>query len=194
MRTLLRQLGTRQRVSLGLIVLVVLIVAVAKLLPHKDPDSLGQSTTPTTTSVPTTAATEATGTDPLSSSVPDDQPTPTPSAPILTSPVPPVTAKGSDKPQVVALSFTHAWLDTSVGAAAWLHALTKYSTPALTTQLANADPANVPASRTAGAATIVADTATGCDVHVPTDTGTLILSMQRVSGTWLVDDVDWDRA
>jgi hypothetical protein len=191
MRTLLRQLGTRQRVSLGLIVLVVLIVAVAKLLPHKDPDSLGRSTTTPTTSIPTTPAT---GTESLSASLPDDQPTPTPSAPILMSPVPPVTVKGSDKPQVVALSFTHAWLDTGVGAAAWLHALTKYSTPALTTQLADADPANVPANRTAGAVTIVADTATSCDVHVPTDTGTLVLEMLRVSGTWLVDDVDWDRA
>jgi hypothetical protein len=183
MRTFLRQLGARQRISVGLILLVIAIVAVAKLLPHNKADSLIQTATPT---------------GPSASSTQPALPAPAataPSGPLLHSPVRPVTSGGASTPKQVAAAFTTAWLHhDGVSASAWLRAVTKYTTTALAAQLVDADPANVPADRTTGSATVVNDTATACQVRVPTDTGMLLLSMQRVSGRWLVDDIDWTRA
>ena len=52
----------------------------------------------------------------------------------------------------------------------------------------------MPASQLAGAVTIVDDAADACGAQVPTDRGTLVLTMQRLQNKWLVSAVDWNAA
>jgi hypothetical protein len=192
MRNILRSLGARQSIGIGLIIIVIAIIVVAKLLPHHADDSTVHLAGPgASTGTGSTTSTDG-GVGALD---PDDLPTATPSAPVLHSPVPPVTGAGVKKPQTIALAFAKAWVHhDNVPVATWLTSVTTYTTSDLAGQLAETNPANVPAERVTGATTLVGDTATSCGVRVPTDTGTLVLTMQRVQGKWMVDGVDWDAA
>lgn len=176
MRTLLRGLSARQGISIGLLALVIAVIVVARLLPHQHAaDSLISRGAP----APAGSA-QATLAVPV--------------APLLHSPVPPANAPDQPAPGTVAMSFTRAWLHhDGLSAQQWLQGVSGYITSALNAQLAETDPANVPASRITGTATIADDTTDSCQVSVPTDTGTLVLTLRRVDTRWLVDDVDWDR-
>ncbi len=187
MRNILRSLGARQSIGIGLIAIVVLIIVVAKVLPQRSPDSAVHISNPVTAGTGT-----ASGGGVAGALDPGNLPGATPSAPVLHSPVPPVTSPGTKKPQTVAVSFAKAWVDhTDVSAAQWLHAVTAYTTTDLAAQLAETDPENVPATRVTGAATVIGDSVTSCGVHVPTNTGTLLLTMVNTHGAWMVDTVDW---
>lgn len=182
MRRLLHQLGARQGVSLGLLIAIALVIVVAKLLPHNGADPLtydGVVTDPTSTATVAPA--------------PGRSPTTAPATgPLLHRPAPPSSKAGVASPQSVAKSFATAWLHNDVAAAVWLRNVTKYTTSAVATQLAEADPANVPATRVTHAVTVVDDAADRCEVKVPMDTGTLLLTLQLTDGHWLVDNIDWD--
>jgi len=180
-----RQLGGRHGISLGLLLLVIAIVVVARLLPHATSEPLIN-----TGLGPDVAVTSATA--PATQS-PVTLPTPAQStAPLLHSPVAPVTKPGSSTPQAVAKAFALAWLHhDGVSAAAWLRAVTRYTTSALASQFAETNPANVPANRITQAVTLIDDAADTCQAQVPMDTGTLALTMLTVNGRWLVDKVDW---
>ena len=180
MRDVLRQLGVRQRISLGALVLVAAILVIARLVPHHEPDSLVQRITVTGTGAPVIEPTSV--------------PSVIPSGPLLHSPVPPTRRPGTATPQSVARAFTNVWLHhDGVTAAAWWRAVAPYTTGTLTTELSQTDPQNVPANRITGAVTIVDDTTDTCLAQVPTDTGTLGLTMTLVHGGWLVSDIDWTR-
>ncbi len=184
-RSLLGRLSATQGISLGLILIVAIIIVIARVLPHSSDDSLVSGGGPSI--VGSAPAGLPGGGDAL--------PTAPPSGPLLHSPVPPVTKKGAPTPQSVAKSFGKAWIHhDGVTPAAWLHAVTAYTTTGLAGQLASTDPANVPATTLAGAVSIQDDAADACGARVPTDAGTLVLTMQRVANRWLVAAVDWDRS
>jgi hypothetical protein len=188
-RSLLGRLSTTQAISLGLIAIVGIIIVIARILPHSSDDSLVRD------GGPSIVGTSASGLPAGGDALPTALPTAPPSGPLLYSPVPPVTKKGSPTPQSVAKSFGKAWLHhDGVTPAAWLQGVSAYTTSALATQLASTNPANVPANEVTGAVTIVDDAADACGANVPTDTGTLVLTMQRVANRWLVSAVDWNRS
>jgi hypothetical protein len=181
LRTLLRHLGTRYGIGVGLLVAVVMVVVIARFLPHSDVPPVVSDGAP----VPSAAA---------GSSLPQ-LPSASPAGPLLHSPEPPRVKAGTASPQRVAREFADAWLrHTGGSAASWLHGVSTFSTPALLAQLSETDPANVPASRITHDPHVVDNTADNCVVDIPMDTGTLSLTMNTVSGRWLVDGVDWARS
>jgi hypothetical protein len=178
MRTILRRFGNRYGISLGVIIVVAVIVAVAKVVGGPPQHSLTYATAPTLGSV---------------SAPTYPSPTASASVPVLHSPHPPITGSGRARPQTVAVKFARAWLHhQGITADAWFHQVTAFTTSDLADQLKDAEPASVPAQRITGAATVVDDTAILCTVRIPTDTGTLVLTMVSSSGSWLVDGIDWD--
>lgn len=175
MKGFLRQIGPRYGISFALVIVVALIVVIGNLLPHASKDPFiraGVDGSP-----------QYTATGP-----PDD------GGSGLQSPEPPITSPGEAPPQVVATSFAEAWLHhTGVTASAWHRAIAKYSTKALSVQLADTDPASVPADHIAGVLTLTHVSAAYVEVSIPTDSGTLVLALQADRGQWLVSSVDWDR-
>src|SRR5262245_20422046 len=125
MRALLRRLGPRYGISLGLILLVAVILIIARLGGH------------VSSSLVTTGG--GGGVLPTASGPPDDGAASNP------APAPPSTSPGAATPQAVATEFTTAWLHhTGVSGAAWLKAVDKHATERLIGQLADADPQTVP--------------------------------------------------
>jgi hypothetical protein len=115
----------------------------------------------------------------------------------LTSPRPPrspAVSPGAAKPLAVARAFAAAWLrHRNVRADEWREGLLPHSTEALTEQLAESDPAGVPADRITGEPQLIPGGAEFADVAVPLDSGRLILRLIAPDGRWLVDGVDWER-
>src|SRR5215467_1152914 len=102
MRALLRRLGPRYGISLGLILLVAVVLVIARLGGH-----VGSS-------LVTTGG--GGGVLPTASGPPDDGDVGS------SAPVPPSTSPGAATPQTIATDFTMAWLHhTGVSSAAWLN-------------------------------------------------------------------------
>lgn len=174
MRRLLRLIGNRYGVSLGLIVVVVAIVVAAKALGGGTRAQLGGDPAPAATS---TASTE-----------PDDGEDSPP------APIAPSVSAGAADPGTVAVDFAKAWLHhDGVSAQQWYDGLAKYATANLRDQLTGVDPAGVPASTITGAATLTPHDVGYAVVTIPVDSGLLTLRMLGTSGRWLVDGVDWGR-
>ncbi len=177
MRQIFRAIGLRYGVGLGLIALVVAVIAVAKVLPHRD---LGANSgvTISVTSSPI----------PSISSEPDDG---------LTSfapPPPPSTSPRAATPTTVATDFAHTWLrHDGVTEAAWYQAITSYCTPDLAAQFDGVDPSDVPATRVVGTPTSTYFASTYVQISIPMDGGTLVLGLTGPNGVWLVQSVDWNR-
>jgi hypothetical protein len=177
MRQLLRLIGNRYGISLGLVVVVVAIVVVAKALGggggsgtavHGDPVPAG----------------------PVATSFEPDDGEASPAAPL-----PPSTSPGAPAPTKVAADFTQAWLrHDGVSAEQWLAGLSPYATKNLHDQLTGVDPAGVPAARVTGDAALVPHDSTYAVVAIPVDSGLLTLRLLASNGRWLVDGVDWSRA
>jgi hypothetical protein len=109
-------------------------------------------------------------------------------------PEPPAVSPGAARPLDVARAFAAAWLrHTGVSAAQWREGLLPHSTAALTGQLAEADPAGVPADRITGAPRLIPRGAEFVEVTIPLDAGRLLLRLISPEGRWLVDGVDWER-
>jgi hypothetical protein len=191
MGRLLRQIGLRYVIGLAVIIVVALVIVIARAFPHSTlPPLVSGPVTATgpVTAQPSTVAIAPGGVGPSGAGPSGAGPSIVP----LHSPVPPVTAKGAATPQHVAVEFADAWLDHDGSAATtWLHRVTAYTTADVAGQLANADPANVPAEHRDGSATVADNTADSCVVRVPTDAGTLILTMNQQAGQWLVGNIDW---
>jgi hypothetical protein len=170
-RTLLRRIGPRYGVGLGLIVLVVIVVALAKLVGHGSAPQLTTNGPGPTASAP--------------SGPPDDGEGQAP------TPVAPSVNPGQTAPSTVAAKFADAWLHHDVPAAQWHAALAKYATAALADELNGADPAGVPADRLTGAPAQIDIGTDFVQYAIPTDTGTLTLSLQADHGRWLVSGIDW---
>ena len=65
-----------------------------------------------------------------------------------------------------------------------------YVTPALAAGLAQTDPVRVPATKVTGEAVLLTASATSAQVKVPTDGGSIVVTLSRASsGPWLVSEV-----
>ena len=174
MRRLLRLIGTRYGVSLGLVVVVVAIVLVAKALGGESRPMVGGDPVPAGS--------------PSGSFEPDDGEDSPP------APVAPSVSAGAPDPSAVAVAFTQAWLHhAGVSAQDWYDGLARYATSSLRNELTGVDPAGVPASTITGTATLTPHDVGYAVVTVPVDSGTLTLRMLGTNGRWLVDGVDWTR-
>jgi hypothetical protein len=172
---LLRRLGFRYGISLGLVVVVIVVIVVARAVNH----STGSLVRPGADA----------GLVPSTSPIPDDG---VASVPALQ---PPSTSPGAATPQTVATRFAKAWLrHTGVTAAAWRSSLTALSTDRLDGELADADPQTVPADRITGSIALTDHVASFVEADVPTDGGTLTLSLLATGGRWQVDAIDWEPA
>ncbi len=177
MRQLLRLIGNRYGVSLGLVVAVVAIVLVAKALGG------GSGGTDQVRGDPATVGPVATSFEP-------DDGEASPAAPL-----PPSTSAGAAVPTKVATDFTRAWLHhNEVSEQQWLAALTPYATKRLHEQLTGVDPAGVPASRMTGEAVLVPHDSGYAMVSIAVDSGVVTLRLLATNGRWLVDGVDWSRS
>ncbi|WP_018352322.1 hypothetical protein [Longispora albida] len=111
------------------------------------------------------------------------------------APASPSTGAGFAPPDVVAKTFTSAWLrHTGVSGEQWLTGLKPYATAALLDKLKGVDPAGVPAERITG------DPVPGAfagqafvEYRLPVDSGTLTLRLIAQNGQWRVDTIDWER-
>jgi hypothetical protein len=174
MRRLLRLLGTRYGVSLGLVVMVVAIVLVAKALGGESRPMVGGDPAPASS--------------PTASFEPDDGEASPP------APIAPSVSAGASDPSAVAVAFTKAWLHhAGVSAQDWYNSLARYATDDLRSELTDVDPAGVPASSITGNATLTPHDVGYAVVTVPVDSGVVTLRMLGTDGRWLVDGVDWTR-
>lgn len=168
MGTLLARLGLRGVAVVGIAIVVLAVVGVARLANR------GGGAPPYTPVVPVTNSVEPTtgddGVVAIPSAFPDD-----------------VQVIGA------AEAFTQAWLQRDTTATEWLAALTPLVTAPLAESLQGVDPIGVPATRTLGPPTIKIRSATNAQTSTSVDTGTLILGLTKEQGRWLIESVDWDR-
>lgn len=167
MRRLLRRIGARTGISIGLIVVIVAVLTVARLI---DDQRVAPPPRPPVDWTPGVAAT-----------VGDDGP--------IAEPAP--TFTDSEAVLAAATAFTAAWLNRTLPADAWLDGLRPYATEALIDRLTGVDPLSVPAQATVGQATIRDRSAQYADVVVPIGTGdAVVLGLVLVDGQWLVGTLD----
>ena len=167
MRNLLRRLGARTGISLGLILVVAVVLVVFRLI---DDGRLRTPVFPGSSDLPSVAATA--GYDGV---------------------VEPGTEPGADEAPVLATAtaFTAAWLNRDLPSAAWLEGLRPYATTDLIERLSGVDPSDVPANATAGAPTIRQRSAVYADVLVPIGAhDALALGLVGEDGSWLVATLD----
>jgi hypothetical protein len=168
MRATLARLGVRGGLAIGLVVVVVVVVGVAKLIGGRDtPIQLSQPTS--TVSVDPTAGDDA-------------------------EVVPTATTYSDDLAvRATAKSFATAWLRRDLTPAAWHEGIAKLTTSSLSQSLDGVDPRGVPATRLVGDPNVVFRTDLYAQVSIPVDTGTLTLNLLKQHDRWLVDAVDWGR-
>jgi hypothetical protein len=167
-RTLLRRLGPRTGISVGLILVVAAVLIVGRLAgsddkrrPYSGPDSLPS----------------------VGVSAGDDG---------LISPTPLEYVDDVDV-RAAATAFTQAWLQRSKSPEDWHASLVPLSTATLASSLDGVDPVVVPANRMVGDPTIILRSDLYAQVTVPVDSGVVELGLLKQGGDWLVDTVDWQR-
>jgi hypothetical protein len=90
----------------------------------------------------------------------------------------------------VATAFAQAWSSSSRSQQQWTRGIQPFVTPALAAGLAQTDPARVPATKATGEAVLLTASATSAQVRVPTDGGSIVVTLKRAgSGPWQVSDV-----
>jgi hypothetical protein len=99
-------------------------------------------------------------------------------------PIPPPAAATD-----AALRFVRAWARPGLEQPAWFAGIRDLVTPAYARLLAATDPANVPAHLVAGSPVARSSTSTMLVTDVPTDAGTVRVTLTRVDGRWLVATV-----
>lgn len=133
---------------------------------------------------------------PASNTTPAETQTASPSAPVSLSPSSGPQAPGGTVPPTIGISWDQASKDQAVDVAQkatadfarptvgdqqWANDLARWLTPQATADYSAVDPANIPASRVTGPATLTVDEANGYGVTatVPTDAGTYTLQLLR---------------
>ena len=90
----------------------------------------------------------------------------------------------------VATAFAKAWSSSGRSQQEWTRGIQPFITPALAAGLAQTDPARVPATKVTGEAVLLTASATSAQVRVPTDGGSIVVTLKRAgSGPWQVSDV-----
>ncbi|MFG3554268.1 hypothetical protein ACGGAQ_07770 [Micromonospora sp. NPDC047557] len=94
-----------------------------------------------------------------------------------------------------AAAFATAWARPGLDAARWLEGVAPLCVPRFAEQLRTVDPANLPASRITGRPTAAYPVRDGGgQFAIPTDRGTLLVSVADIKGRWLVTGNDFKRA
>jgi hypothetical protein len=90
----------------------------------------------------------------------------------------------------MATAFAQAWSASGRSQQEWTRGIQPFVTPALAAGLAHTDPVRVPATKITGEAVLLTGSATSAQVKVPTDGGSIVVTLRRASsGPWLVSDV-----
>jgi hypothetical protein len=89
-----------------------------------------------------------------------------------------------------AVGYVQAWARPNQDQAAWFTALQPLVLPAYAQLLADADPADVPATTLTGAPRVVSSTTDTVVADVPTDTGPIRVTVVNSHDRWLVATVD----
>ena len=101
-----------------------------------------------------------------------------------------LSASGSESVTRVATAFAQAWSSSGRSQQEWTSGIQAFVTPALAAGLAQTDPARVPATRVTGEALLLTASATFARVRVPTDGGSIVVTLTRAaSRPWQVSDV-----
>lgn len=90
----------------------------------------------------------------------------------------------------VARKFAVVWARPDLGQHEWLAGVQQYGTSDYLRPLANIDPGNVPASKVTGPPTVVTSRTDQAIVDVPTDGGTLRLTIVSLVGQWWVSETE----
>jgi hypothetical protein len=149
------------------IIIVALGIVVAMLLPKSAPTRSAGAATDTTSDTTTATSGSAQG-------APDDTATSGPTR--LTSPLlSPTPAPPAPAALDVATRWVTAWARHPAGITnqQWLEQLKPYTTDEFLPQMSSVDPANVPATKVTGAAVSVDSTTSSVLADVPTDGGTI---------------------
>jgi hypothetical protein len=101
-----------------------------------------------------------------------------------------LSATGGESVTRVTTAFAQAWSSSGRSQQEWTRGIQPFVTPALAAGLAQTDPARVPATKVTGEAALVTASATNASVRVPTDGGSIVVTLTRAaSGGWQVSDV-----
>lgn len=157
------------------------VIGPAKIIPsaaHTPPVTAGQTlASPSPTESSTSASSPATAT------VPNPAPSTKSTSAVLSIP-------GSQSVTRVATGFAQAWSSSGRSQQEWNRGIRPFVTPALAAGLAQTDPARVPATKVTGEAQLLTASATVARVKVPTDGGSIVVTLTRTaSGAWHVSDV-----
>jgi hypothetical protein len=167
------------------IIVVALGIVVALLLPKAPPTGLAAGQTSDTT----TDTSSAGGTSGQSTG-----PTTTTPQTRLTSPLlSPTPAPPAPQALDVAQKWVAAWVKHPAGITSqqWLDQLKPYTTDEFLPQMGTVDPANVPATKVTGAAVSVDSTTSSVVADVPTDGGTIqVTVITTPSEGWRVSKYD----
>jgi hypothetical protein len=128
-------------------------------------------------------------TPPPTTPVAGSAPTPA-TVPGITSMSAGLSAPASQSVTRVATAFAQAWSSSGRSQQEWVRGIQPFVTPALAAGLAQTDPARVPATKVTGEAALVTASPTNASVRVPTDGGSIVVTLTRAaSGGWQVSDV-----
>lgn len=109
------------------------------------------------------------------------------------APVP--SAPAGSTAAATAVGFSAAWVRGPADPAGWWSSLLPWCEYGLADALRSTDPANVPAHRLTGSPTQTGGSIEqGLTFEVPTDAGTLALTLAAIDGRWLVSEVDFLRS
>ncbi|MEV6925534.1 hypothetical protein AB0M46_13690 [Dactylosporangium sp. NPDC051485] len=91
-------------------------------------------------------------------------------------------------------AFVTAWARPDLPASDWHATVAPLAVPAYANKLSTVDPSRVPATRVTGPAVTVSATASAVLLDVPTDAGTVRVSVVLQDRRWLVDDLAINRS
>lgn len=105
---------------------------------------------------------------------------------------PPGAAAPASAAPAAAAGFAAAWVRRDLPAGQWLAGVTPWCAPPFARSLATVDPANVAASRVTGRPRVLhAPVGRNAAYTVPTDAGTLTVTLTVSGGRWLVSSNDF---
>lgn len=105
------------------------------------------------------------------------------------TPAPPTTQAAT-----VVAGFAQAWARPSADPHTWWAAVAVWCEEGLADKLRSVDPGNVPATAITGPPQgIGGSAADGLRFHVPTNTGTLQVTVAALGGQWKITTIDFDR-
>ena len=182
---------------IGTVLVLLLVIAVPNVVlsrganpaPPPPPAQAGGTTTAPNQPGPsgTAGGLPTAGTDANGTAAPPAQSTVAPTV----SPRPP-RPNARQEVGATALAFTTAWARPDRPQAQWFAEVSKYADVEFRPQLAKTDPTEVPATKVTGVPTVVSVTFASGVVEVPTDGGTVVVSLihdEKDNPGWRVTDI-----